>query len=188
LACRITTIHCAPRSDTCDEIEEGVCDPNGYLGDKTNFGFNMKYNKPRNHVQGQLLVMRHTAIDDENYKVKSNQLDDGLSIGDGEDADGVYGWATFRGKSTFRPPGEDNAGNHPFLVYIEDHDDQGCNQNPVDEFWIEVKDSDGNVVLEVNGPDSDPAGEDTATDGDDEPIECGNIFVPHNPSGDKGKP
>jgi hypothetical protein len=170
---------------TCDEIEEGVCDPNGYAGDKTNFGFNMKYNKPRKNVQGQILLMRHTAIDDENYKVKSNNLtNDGLAIGDGEDADGAYGWAAFSGKSNFRPPGEDSAGNHPFLVYIEDHGEQGCNQDPVDEFWIEVKDPDGNVVLEVNGPDSDPAGEDSATDGDDEPIECGNIFVPHTRSSD----
>jgi hypothetical protein len=34
------------------------------------------------------------------------------------------------------------------------------------------------VVLEVNGPDSVPAGEDGA-DGDDEPIHNGNIVVPH---------
>lgn len=169
---------------TCEEIEEGVCDEAGYPGDKTNFGFNMKYNKPVKNVQGQLLLMRHTETD-ENYKVKSNALD-GLAVGGGADGAGDYGWATFSGKSTFRPPGADNEGNHRFLVYVEDHNDQGCNQDPVDEFWIEVKDPDGNVVLEVNGPGSDPAGPDTDTDGDDEPIECGNIFVPHNPG--NGKP
>jgi hypothetical protein len=163
---------------TCDEIEEGVCDPDGYPGDKTNFGYNMKYNKPRTNVQGNLLLMRHTETD-ETHKVKSNRLD-GLAIGDGEDAAGDYGWAAISGKSNYRPPGSDESeGNHPFLLYVEDHRDQGCNQDPTDEFWIEVKDPDGNVILEVNGPDSDPAGEDTATDGDDEPIECGNIFVPH---------
>ena len=43
-----------------------------------------------------LLLMRHTAIDDENYKVKSNQLtNDGLAIGDGEDADGVMDQLVF---------------------------------------------------------------------------------------------
>jgi hypothetical protein len=80
----------------------------------------------------------------------------------------------------------DNEGNHPFLAYIEDHGAQGCNQDPTDEFWIEVKDKDGLVVLEVNGLNSQPAGKDEASDGDDEPIECGNIFVPHK-TGSKGK-
>ena len=71
--------------------------------------------------------------------------------------------------------------------YVVDHDDQGCNQDPTDDFWIEVKDKDGNVVLEVNGPDSNPAGED-GEDGDDEAIQCGNIIVPHNAGGGgKGK-
>jgi hypothetical protein len=126
---------------TCDEIEEGVCDEAGYPGDKTNFGFNMKYNKgKKKKPQGNLLLMRHT-ITDENYKVKSNALD-GMAIGDGEDADGKYGWATVNGKSTFRPLGADTEGNHPFLLYIEDHDEQGCNQDPADEFWIEVRDPD----------------------------------------------
>jgi hypothetical protein len=171
---------------TCDEIEEGVCDENGYPGDKTNFGFNMKYNKgKKKNPKGSLLLMRHTETD-ENYKVKSNALN-GLAIGDGEDGAGEYGWSAFSGKSTFRSPGAENEGNHPFLVYIEDHNDQGCNQDPNDEFWIEVKDKDGMVVLEINGPESDPAGEDTATDGDDEPIECGNIYVPHQNNGN-GKP
>jgi hypothetical protein len=171
---------------TCDEIEEGVCDEDGYPGDKTNVGFSLNYNNgKKKKPKGSMLLMRHTDTG-ENYKVKSNALD-GLSVGDGEDGAGDYGWATFSGKSTFRPPGVDNEGNHPFLVYIEDHNDQGCNQDPVDEFWIEVKDNDGNVVLEINGPDSDPAGEDSATDGDDEPIECGNIYVPHKNKGN-GKP
>lgn len=172
---------------TCAEIEEGVCDPDGYPGDKTNFGYNMKYNKPRTKVQGNLLLMRHTETD-ENHKVKSNALD-GLAIGAGSDGAGDYGWAAFSGKSTYRAPGADTEGNHPFLVYVEDHNDQGCNQDPSDEFWIEVKDQDGIVVLEVNGPDSDPAGPDADTDGDDVPINCGNIVVPHEDGGKgNGKP
>lgn len=167
------------------------CGPDGYAGDKTNFGFSVKYNKGKKmRPQGSILVIRHTVdalcLGAGNYKVKSNALD-GLAIGDGEDADGDYGWASLSGKSTFRLPNLEIEGNHPFLLYVEDHGEQGCNQDPTDEFWIEVKDGDGNVVLEINGPDSDPAGEDAATDGDDEPIECGNIIVPHEVGG-KGKP
>lgn len=162
-------------------------DETDYPGDRTNFGFNMKYNKKMTNVQGNLLLMRHT-ISGETYKVKSNALD-GLAIGDGTDGAGDYGWAAFSGKSTYREPGFENEGNHPFLVYVEDHDEQGCNQDPSDEFWIEVKNKDGNIVLEVNGPDSDPAGADAATDGDDVPVECGNIIVPQKAGGKgKGKP
>jgi len=167
-------------------LELLACGEDGYAGDKTNFGFNMKYNKKRTNVQGSLLMMRHTV--DANcegagkYRVKSNALD-GLSIGDDTDADGDYGWAAFSGKSVFSEPGLDGSGNHPFLVYVEDHSDEGGNQDPADEFWIQVRDKDGNVVLETNGPDSDPAGED-GEDGDDVSIENGNIIVPH--SGGKG--
>jgi len=160
-------------------------DDNDYQGDKTNFGFNMKYNKKQTKIQGSLLLMRHTITGD-SYRVKSNSLN-GMSLGAGTDDYGAYGWAAFSGKSTYRAPGFDTEGNHTFVVYIEDHEDQGCNQDPVDEFWIEVKDKDGNVVLEVNGPGSDPAGDDEAIDGDDEPIECGNIFVPHKSGGKGGR-
>lgn len=163
------------------------CGEGGYAGDKTNFGFNMKYNKKHKNVQGNLLLMRHVVdsecLDAGRYKVKSSRLD-GMGLGDADDGN-PYGWATFSGKAGFREPGLDNEGNHSFLAYVEDHNDQGCNQDPSDEFWIEVKDKDGIVVLEINGPNSDPAGDDE-TDGDDEPIECGNIIVPQNP-GDKSK-
>jgi VCBS repeat-containing protein len=166
------------------------CGDDGYPGDRTNFGYTMKYNKKRTNVQGSLLLQRHTvdaACEGAGkYRVKSNQLD-GLSIGDGTDADGDYGWAAFSGKSVFREPGdEEGEGNHPFLVYVEDHADEGGNQAPADEFWIRVEDKDGVVVLEVRpdpdpDPDapSDPAGPNTATDGDDTPIHNGNIIVPH---------
>ncbi len=174
-----------PGTCSTNEGAGGAC--NGeYAGDKTNFGFTMKYNKNRRNLQGSLLLMRHTETG-ETYKVKSNQLD-GLSIGSGTDANGDYGWATISGKSTFREPGLETEGNHPFIVYVEDHGEQGCGQDPADEFWIEVRNRDGSIVLEVNGPGSDPAGANAATDGDDEPIECGNIIVPHNPRGGGGGP
>jgi VCBS repeat-containing protein len=164
------------------EPDFDACGPNGYPGDKTNFGFSLKYNKKKNKVQGSLLLMRHTVdadcLDAGSYRVKSNALD-GLSIGGAEDDNGAYGWAAFSGKSVFSEPGLEDEGNYPFLVYAEDHGEKGCNQANPDEFWIQVQDRDGLVVLEVNGPGSDPAGPDEVTDGDDEPIECGDIDIPH---------
>ena len=172
-----------------DDPDLTACGPDGYAGDRTNIGFNFKYNKgKKKKPQGSLLLMRHmvdaACAGAGSYKVKSNALD-GLSVGDGTDADGDYGWASVFGKATFREPGVEDEGNHTFLLYTEDHGEQGCSQDPADEFWIQVKDKDGAVVLEING--SDPAGPDTETDGDDEPLVCGNIIVPHE-TGDKGKP
>jgi len=165
------------------------CGPDGYLGDKTNFGFNLNYNKKRNTAKGSVLVMRHTVdencLDAGSFRVKSNAIE-GMSLGDGEDGDGAYGWAAVAGKSTYREPGLDNEGNHPFLMYVEDHGQQGCEQAPTDEFWIEVKDKDGVVVLQLNGP--EPAGPNEATDADDEPIVCGNIVVPHKTGKGGGGP
>ena len=161
---------------TSDSREEDVADEE--IPKKTN-------------VQGSLLLQRHTVdadcLEAGKYRVKSNALG-GLAIGEAEDDTGDYGWAAFSGKSVFSAPNAEAEGNHPFLVYVEDHGSQGGSQDPADEFWIEVKDKDkdkdGNVVLEVNGPDSDPAGEDGA-DSDDGPIENGNIIVPHE-TGKKG--
>lgn len=179
------------------DSEFTACGEMGYLGDKTNFGFNMSYNKKRRAAKGSMMLLRHTVdarcLDAGSYKVKSNAID-GMALGDGEDAEGrSYGWATFGGKSTFREPGLEELGNHGFMVYVEDHGGQGCAQDPSDEFWIQARNKEGRVVLEVNGPDADPAGTDAASDGDDEPIACGNIAVPHKGGGGgsppgKGKP
>ena len=165
------------------------CGPDGYPGDKTNFGFNLKYNKKRKTAKGSVLLMRHTVddncLDAGSYRVKSNAIE-GMSLGEGEDGDGAYGWAAVAGKSTYRELDLDNEGNHPFLMYVEDHGQQGCEQTPVDEFWIEVKDKDEVVVLQLNGP--EPAGPNEATDADDEPIVCGNIVVPHKTGKGGGGP
>jgi choice-of-anchor C domain-containing protein len=152
----------------------------GWVGDKTNFGFNFKYKKKQTNIQGSLLMMRHTC-DGGNWKVKSNAID-GMSIGSANDADGDYGWTAVSGKATFRDPTEENSGGNAFLLYVEDHGDQGCNQDPSDEFWIEV--AADNVWPDPLGP--DPATDDEAVDGDDVPIFCGNIVVPHAAPG-KGK-
>jgi len=136
------------------EITEGPCA--GYPGDRTNLGYTMKYNNKATKVQGSALLQRHTidpltCFDAGSYRVKSNALY-GLSIGDGTVPDD-YGWAAFAGKATYRMPNGENEGNHQFFIYTEDHGEQGCNQNPTDRMWIEVRDKDDLVVMQVNGPD-----------------------------------
>ena len=59
----------------------------GYPGDKTNFGYTMKYNKKATKMQGSLLLIRHTA-DGPKYRVKCNALD-GLALGE----DSSFRWA-----------------------------------------------------------------------------------------------
>lgn len=84
-------------------------------GEKTNFGYTMKYNKKGQKVQGNFLLIRHV---DEGviYRVKSNALY-GLALGDNAD----FGWASFRGKSTYLDPASpeylEPLGHHIFIVY-----------------------------------------------------------------------
>ena len=132
-------------------------------------------------------MMRH-SIDVEtcvegNYKVKSNMLD-GIAFGAAADAAGDYGWATVSGKATFRDMTEYNTGGNAFLLYVEDHGEQGCSQDPSDEIWIEILAD--NVWIDPL-PD-DPANEDGSDSLSDQPIECGNIVVPQKSKGGKGKP
>jgi hypothetical protein len=130
--------------------------------DKTNFGYNMKYNKKGKNVKGSLLLIRHLA-DGTIYRVKSNALN-GLALGD----TGTFTWASFNGKATYLEPGwVEPVGNHQFLVYVEDHGEPGAG---VDRFWMEVRDKDGNIVaLSMSTPAQDNA----------EIIQGGNIVVPH---------
>ncbi len=59
----------------------GTDDPEtGYRGDRTTFGYTMKYNKAGKNLQGSLLLIRHLE-DDSIYRVKSNALD-GLALGE----------------------------------------------------------------------------------------------------------
>jgi hypothetical protein len=131
----------------------------GYPGDKTNFGYTMKYNRTGKKAQGSLLLIRHQA-DGTIYRVKSNALY-GLALGDSSGA----GWASFSGKSTYMEPGwSDPIGNYEFLVYVEDGDDPGTGP---DRFWIEVIDG----LLALPREASDHA----------ETLGGGDIVVPHNP-------
>jgi len=121
----------------------GTEDPvSGYPGDRTNFGFTMKYGKNGTNVKGSLLLISHMP-DGTIYRVKSNALY-GLALGVGQESGGVFGWASFSGKATYQEPGWPTPiGNYEFVVYIEDHNEPGTG---TDRFWIEVKDKDGKVV------------------------------------------
>jgi hypothetical protein len=130
----------------------------GYRGDKTNFGFTMKYNKKATNIQGSLLLIRHLE-NDAIYRVKSNVLY-GLALG--EDRNVPMGWASFSGKCTYKEwDWTDPIGNYEFLVYVEDRNEPGTG---VDRFWIEVIDG-----LALERPANESAVE----------IRGGNLVVPH---------
>jgi YD repeat-containing protein len=136
-------------------------------GDKTNFGFTMKYNKKGEKVKGNLLLIRHLP-DGTIYRVKSNALY-GLSLGEVDDAEGGFGWASFSGKSTYMEPGmPEPEGNYEFITYVEDHNEPGTG---VDQFWLKVLDKNRVAIAEMSMP--SPATENTAD------LEGGNIVVPH---------
>lgn len=59
-------------------------------------------------------------------------------------------------------------GNHRFVVYVEDHGEPGAGTN---EFWIEVRDKNGNIVVLSM---ADPA------ESNAEILEGENIVVPHS--------
>jgi uncharacterized protein YycO len=134
-------------------------------GERTNFGFTMKYNKKGEKVKGNFLLIRHLP-DGSIYRVKSNALY-GLALG--ESSDPAFGWASFSGKSTYLEPGwPEPEGNYEFLVYVEDRDEPGTG---VDRFWIEVKDKDRALVPAMS---MDREATDNAVE-----LHGGNIAVPH---------
>jgi hypothetical protein len=143
----------------------------GYPGDRTNFGYTMKYNKKATNVKGSLLVIRHLP-DGSIYRLKSNALNS-LSIGDGNG--GTFGWASFTGKATYLEPGwPEPVGNHTFLVYVEDHGQPGAG---ADKFWIEVQDRSGDPTSLSMGR---QAVENAVL------LEGGNIVVPNGINKGKG--
>jgi hypothetical protein len=139
-----------------------------YLGDRTNFGFTMKYTKKGTNLQGSLLMIRH-LLDGTIYRIKSNALY-GLALGEiSADNGEFFGWASFSGKSTYFEPGWlVPVGNYEFIVYVEDRNEPGSGN---DRFWIEVRDKDGNLVsgMSLASPATTNA----------EQLKGGNIVVPH---------
>jgi VCBS repeat-containing protein len=144
----------------------GSEDPDtGYLGDKTNFGFTMSYNRNGRNVRGNLLLIRHLP-DDTIYRIKSNTLN-GLALGKTNNP--PMGWASISGKTTYLAPGWDEPqGNYGFVLYVEDRNEPG---NGIDRVWLEVRDKDGIIVPDLSIP--SPATQNAV------PIGGGNIAVPH---------
>ena len=135
-------------------------------GEKTNFGYTMRYNKKATNIKGNLLLVRHLQ-DGTIYRVKSNALY-GLALGESEDDGETYGWASFSGKSTYLEPGWDEPiGNHEFITYVVDHGEPGKN---VDRIWIKIMNQ-GNTI-DVMSMD-DPGANNAVV------INGGNIVVPH---------
>jgi len=135
-----------------------------YLGDKTNFGFHLKFNKKGTNVQGGLLVIRHRA-DGTIVRLKSNAMD-GFAIGDAMS----FGWATADGKANYinQQTMTDPVGNQQFLFYAEDHNEPGTG---VDRFWVQAPTTDGELSLPADA--ADQAVE----------ISGGNIAIPHGTGG-----
>jgi hypothetical protein len=133
--------------------------------EKTNFGYNMKYNKKATKVQGSLLIIRHLP-GGTIYRMKSNALY-GLALG--ESFDPAFGWASFSGKGTYKDrEWLEPEGNYEFVAYVEDHNEPGAG---FDQFWVEILDKDRNIVIAMS-IDRD-ATDHTIT------INGGNIVVPH---------
>jgi VCBS repeat-containing protein len=137
-------------------------------GDRTNFGFTMKYNKKGTSIQGTLLMIRHLP-DGSIYRVKSNALY-GLTVGTATDDGEIFGWASFSGKSTYLEPGWlQSIGNQEFVVGVTDRNEPGTG---VDTFEIRMLD---HPALSLADP---------------EEILGGNIVVPHDgrsPQGGGGR-
>ena len=133
-------------------------------GERTTFGYTIKYNKKATNAQGSMVVIRRTA-DGERYRLKSNAVS-GLALGE----DGEMGWATFLGKATYLEPGMAEAeGNHTFMVYVEDWGEPGAGS---DRFWLEVRSKDNTpVALSFARP----------ADLNAEVVRGGNIVVPQRP-------
>jgi uncharacterized repeat protein (TIGR02543 family) len=145
-------------------------------GEKTNFGYTMKYNKKAKNIQGGLLLIRHND-DDSVYRIKSNALY-GLAMGDTGTGGG---WASFSGKCIYGWPADgemENAGGQEFMVYVEDWKDPGVGE---DQFWFTVICGD-NVPYDAQGFGLDKDGDLTSL-GETATLSGGNIVVPHASGG-----
>jgi PKD repeat protein len=132
--------------------------------EKTDFEFSLKYDKKDELVQGSLLLIRYLP-NGSSYRIQSKRLY-GLALG--ESSAPAYGWVSFSGKASYIEPGwSEPIGDYEFVVYIEDHKP---GTGP-DRFWIEVHDSDANVV--------DVMSMDRRAIDNTIVINRGNIIVPH---------
>ena len=127
-------------------------------GDRTTFGFTIKYTNGGSSPQGSLLVVRHTP-DGTTYRLKSNALD-GLAL---SPAAATTGYATFSGKATYLEPGwADAKGNTAFMAYVQDNNEPGAGTDGV---WLQVSGG-----MSVAGPASSKV----------QALTGGNVAVPHS--------
>jgi subtilisin family serine protease len=127
-------------------------------GERTTFGFTIKYTNGSSNPQGSLLVVRHTA-DGTTYRLKSNALE-GLAL---SPPAATTGYATFSGKATYLEPGWANAkGNTTFMAYVQDNDEPGAGTDGV---WLQVS---GGMSV------ASPANSNV------QPLTGGNVVVPHS--------
>ncbi len=141
-------------------------------GAKVNFGFNAKYLKS-GQIQGSVLTIFNRS--NGNYVVKSNSMG---ALAVKQVSGQSYYSATLNGKATYAVPTTDpllgcgarKCGEYTFTVYVEDRKEPGAGY---DQFWIEVKDPNGNVVLKASMPRSSGGGAAPLT------ILGGNVQVPH---------
>jgi len=111
--------------------------------DPVRFVLSMEYNKKGTNVKGGLVLVR-TTPDGSQIVVKSNALH-GLALSDPREP---TRWASFAGKAVFDAPWMDEPqGNHEFRAHVEDAGD-------TDRFWIEVRDKDGQVIVDASLPGS----------------------------------
>lgn len=138
-------------------------------GERTNFGFTMKYNKKGTNLQGSLLVIRHIPGEGI-YRVKSNALE-GLAVGTNDTDGELHGWATFTGKATYAEPGWlEPIGNYEFVVSVTDRNEPG---NGTDTFRVQILDQNDQEVAAMTLPSP-------------QDLDGGNIVVPHG-GGGKGR-
>ena len=100
-------------------------------GERTTFGFAMRYGRNGTNPSGSVIVVRHLA-NGTIYRLKSSTLE-GLAI---SATTSSYGYATFSGKGTYVQPGWTSpVGNYNWTVYVEDRDEPGTGP---DKFWVQV--------------------------------------------------
>ena len=104
--------------------------------------------------------------------MKSNSLGN-LALGTNSSIT-PYGWVSFNGKATYLDSSWPNAspvGNYSFTLYVEDNNEPGTGN---DNFWMECKDSSGNIIDDMSLSKVPHAADNALS------LMGGNIVVPHS--------
>ncbi len=120
----------------------------GDEGLKTNFGFNVKFNKPRTKLQGRVTVI--VRQDDRVYKIKSNRLSS-LVVVPFDEAKPNSGTAEFFGKANIQDVTDpDNpislGGNATLHMIMKDNGEPGSE----DTIGVTLWSKNGNLLFSSN--------------------------------------